>query len=215
MADSTSIEALPAPGGGNVKLGITEQTPVQMPQQSMPTLVPNSVQNSGIQGATNSPPTMAFAPATMDPNSLTKVINGIQRAEAQGMTRLPSRDVPMNSAAIVQDEQARTNYLAKSEQTKYIEEEDSYNSMLEKNRNKQSQQDRLDVFYDEFQVPILIMVLFFIFQLPFVQKKLMAFFPTLFLKDGHMSMGGYVTKTMLFGVTFYAIMKLTNYASEL
>ena len=64
MADSTSIEALPAPGGGNVKLGITEQTPVQMPQQSMPTLVPNSVQNSGIQGTTNSPPTMAFAPAS-------------------------------------------------------------------------------------------------------------------------------------------------------
>ncbi len=121
MADSTSIEALPAPGGGNVKLGITEQTPVQMPQQSMPTLVPNSVQNSGTQGPANSPPTMPFAPATMDPNSLTKVINGIQRAEAQGMTQLASRDVPMNSAAIVQDEQARTNYLAKSEQTKYIE----------------------------------------------------------------------------------------------
>ena len=86
---------------------------------------------------------------------------------------------------------------------------------MERNRTKEEQNDRLDVIYDEFQLPILIMVLFFIFQLPFVQKKLIGFFPTLFLKDGNMSMGGYLTKTILFGVTFYAIMKLTNYASEL
>ena len=87
--------------------------------------------------------------------------------------------------------------------------------MLEKRKNKQEQQDRLDVIYDEFQVPILIMILFFVFQLPFVQKKLISFFPNLFLKDGHMSIGGYLVKTGLFGLTFYVIMKLTNYASEL
>ena len=87
--------------------------------------------------------------------------------------------------------------------------------MLEKNKNKQQQQDRLDQIYDEFQLPILIMILFFLFQLPFVQKKLIHFFPSLFLKDGLMTMGGYITKTLLFGASFYLIVKLTSYASEL
>lgn len=212
MADSTSIESLPAPGGGNVKLGITEQTPVQMTATPSPMPSQQVVTGGPAQNAAPAPP---FAPAAMDPGSLDRVINGIQKAEAQGMTRLPSRDVPMNSGAIVRDEQIKPNYLPNANHEKYIEEQDTYNSMLEKNRNKQQQQDRLDVIYDEFQLPVLIMVLFFIFQLPFVQKKLMSFFPKLFLKDGHMSLGGYITKTLLFGVTFYAIMKLTNYAGEL
>lgn len=203
MTDSTSIESLPGPSSGNVKLGITEQVPVQQ-------TITNSPINTDMASAS-----IPFAPSAVDPNSLNNVLTGIQRAESQGMTQLPSRDVPMNSANIIQDEQVKANYLPNSEKKGYIEEQDTYNSMMERNRTKEEQNDRLDVIYDEFQLPILIMVLFFIFQLPFVQKKLIGFFPTLFLKDGNMSMGGYLTKTILFGITFYAIMKLTSYASEL
>ena len=203
MTDSTSIASLPGPSSGNVKLGITEQVPVQQ------TITKHPI------NAEMTPASIPFAPSAVDPNSLNNVLTGIQRAESQGMTQLPSRDVPMNSANIIQDEQVKANYLPNSDKKGYIEEQDTYNSMMERNRTKEEQNDRLDVIYDEFQLPILIMVLFFIFQLPFVQKKLIGFFPTLFLKDGNMSMGGYLTKTILFGITFYAIMKLTNYASEL
>jgi len=203
MTDSTSIASLPGPSSGNVKLGITEQIPVQQTNTKHPI------------NAEMAPASIPFAPSAVDPNSLNNVLTGIQRAESQGMTQLPSRDVPMNSANIIQDEQVKANYLPNSDKKGYIEEQDTYNSMMERNRTKEEQNDRLDVIYDEFQLPILIMVLFFIFQLPFVQKKLIGFFPTLFLKDGNMSMGGYLTKTILFGITFYAIMKLTNYASEL
>ena len=203
MTDSTSIASLPGPSSGNVKLGITEQVPVQQ------TITKHPI------NAEMTPASIPFAPSAVDPNSLNNVLTGIQRAESQGMTQLPSRDVPMNSANIIQDEQVKANYLPNSDKKGYIEEQDTYNSMMERNRTKEEQNDRLDVIYDEFQLPILIMVLFFIFQLPFDQKKLIGFFPTLFLKDGNMSMGGYLTKTILFGITFYAIMKLTNYASEL
>ena len=206
MSDSTSIEALPGPNGGNIKLGVTEK-PVQQATIAPPsTVAPVNMMEKQ---------SMPLAPAQMDPNSLNKVINGLQSAQAHGMTALPSRDIPMNTVQHVQDRQVKPNYIPESDKKNYIEEEDTYNSMLEKRKNKQEQQDRLDVIYDEFQVPILIMILFFVFQLPFVQKKLISFFPTLFLKDGHMSMGGYLVKTALFGLTFYVIMKLTNYASEL
>ena len=131
------------------------------------------------------------------------------------MTQLQSRDIPMNTAQITQDEQIKPNYLPNKDKKHYIEEHDTYNSMMEKKKQKEQQEDRLDIIYDEFQLPVLIMVLFFIFQLPFIQKKLMSFFPTMFLKDGHMSISGYIIKTLLFGANFYVIMKLINYSSEL
>ena len=44
---------------------------------------------------------------------------------------------------------------------------------------------RLDYLYDELQTPLLICVLFFIFQLPAVNKKLFRYIPTLFIKEGY------------------------------
>ena len=208
MTDSTAIESLPGPGANNVKLSVQERPPVQG-QGQVPVVQQGPQMNGGEK------PTVPFTPAQMDPDSLNKVLQGIQQAQQHGSMQLPSRDIPMNAAALATDEQIKPNYLPESDAKKYIEEQDTYQSMMEKNKHKHQQQDRLDVLYDEFQLPILIMVLFFIFQLPFVQTKLSSFFPKLFLKDGHMSMGGYMTKTLMFGATFYTIMKLTKYASEL
>ena len=213
MSDSTSIEALPGPTGGNVKLGINEQKPVQVstrpPQMQAPAPSPISENNQ------NSAQSMPFTPSQMDSSALDKVLTGINQAQAHGMTELPSRDIPMNTAQHTQDKQIKPNYLPNADKKHYIEEHDTYNSMVEKRKQKEQQQDRLDLIYDEFQLPILIMVLFFIFQLPFVQKKLISFFPTMFLKDGQMSISGYAVKTLLFGSSFYLLMKLINYSSEL
>ena len=77
------------------------------------------------------------------------------------------------------------------------------------------QEDRLDMLYDELQMPVLLMTLYFLFQMPFFQKKFRTFFPSMFKYDGVMTMGGYVFKTFLFGISFYLINKLSKYASEL
>ena len=121
----------------------------------------------------------------------------------------------MHTTQLTQDQQIKPNYLPDATNQNYIKEEDTYDSILKKNSLKKQNNDRLDLLYDELQLPILIMVLFFLFQMPFVQKKFSNMFPSLFLRDGNMTMGGYVTKTALFGVSFYLIMKLTKYASEL
>jgi hypothetical protein len=208
MSDSTSIDSLSGPMGGSVSMGIQEKAPIQ-PQ------INNNINPSSNTLISPSDATVPFAPSQIDSDALDKVINGINKAESQGMTQLQSRDIPMNTAQITQDEQIKPNYLPNKDKKHYIEEHDTYNSMMEKKKQKEQQEDRLDIIYDEFQLPVLIMVLFFIFQLPFIQKKLMSFFPTMFLKDGHMSISGYIIKTLLFGANFYVIMKLINYSSEL
>ena len=76
-------------------------------------------------------------------------------------------------------------------------------------------EDRLDLLYNELQLPVLIMVLFFMFQMPYSKKKFLQLFPSVFKQDGNMTMSGYLLKTSLFGMSFYAIMKLSKYASEI
>ena len=91
----------------------------------------------------------------MDYNSM---INDLQKASQSGVTSLPSRDIPMNTNNIVID-----------------------NTINDNNSNI----NRLDKFYDNLQTPILLSILYFIFQLPIFKKYLLKYIPSLFKKDGN------------------------------
>ena len=213
MSDSTSISSLPNAvvsepkqvqklGTNNVKLEVKEHISNQSSQQQV----------------AQSPPTqqkLPIAPQEVDPNAMNRVLSGLQQAQMQGMTQLPSRDIPMNTQQITQDKQIQPNYIPDSDRKEYIEEEDTYESLLKKKKDKMEKEDRLDLLYNEMQMPILIMVLFFMFQMPYAQKKFLQLFPSMFKQDGNMTMSGYLLKTSMFGMSFYAIMKLSKYASEI
>lgn len=214
MSDSTSISSLPNAvvsqpkqvqqlGTNNVKLEVKEHISnhASVPQQQSP---PQAEQ-----------PNVPLAPQEVDPNAMNKVLSGLQQAQMQGMTQLPSRDIPMNTHHMMQDKQIQPNYVPDSDKKEYIEEEDTYESLLKKKKDKMEQEDRLDLLYNEMQMPVLIMVLFFMFQMPYAQKKFLQFFPSMFKQDGNMTMSGYLLKTSMFGMSFYAIMKLSKYASEI
>ena len=111
------------------------------------------------------------------------------------------------------DKQIQPNFIPE-ESGDYIEEQNVYDSMRQKKMEQQKRDKNMEYLYDEFQLPILIMVLFFIFQLPFTKNKFVALFPNLFKRDGNITMGGYIVKTLLFGSCFYLIVKITKYASE-
>ena len=76
------------------------------------------------------------------------------------------------------------------------------------------EQDRLDMLYDELQTPLLVMILFFAFNLPYVNKTLIRNMPSLFQRDGNPSLSGYLFKTVAFGVSFYGITRASRYLSE-
>ena len=44
-------------------------------------------------------------------NIMNEVMQGVQRASANGMTMIPTRDIPMNPNAFTHDEQSRPNYV--------------------------------------------------------------------------------------------------------
>ena len=154
------------------------------------------------------------APTELSQESIHQIVQGLQ--QAQGGTSLPSRDIPINNQKIVQDEQIKPNFVPQSENNNYIEEESTtMEKMLQENYEKKQQVDRLDSLYEEIQTPLLTSVLFFIFQLPYFQKNMIKYAPSLFTRDGNYNISGYMLKTLMFGVSVYGLSKLTKTLSDI
>jgi hypothetical protein len=188
MADSTSIDNLPG--------GTTEQ------------------QNRVVLEKTEMAPENVALATELSSESINKIVMGLQQASSTGMTQLPTSHIPMQTQAHMQDPQIQPNYVPVSEKTDYIGQHDTIQSLMQQNKSTQQEQDKLDVLYSELQMPVIIMALFFVFQMPFFQKKFLKVFPGLFMKDGQHNISGYLVKTLLFGGLFYGINKATHYLSE-
>jgi hypothetical protein len=75
---------------------------------------------------------------------------------------------------------------------------------------------RFDEFLTELQTPILICILFFIFQLPIINTIIFKKFSFLSLhnEDGNFNFYGLLFKSMMFGSLFYSVQKITQFISE-
>jgi hypothetical protein len=191
MSDSTNIFDLPTDpvGGGNIGGGISLSATENV-----------SHPKSG--------PTPNFS---LDQTTINQIVNGLQQASATGATQLPSRDIPMTSTNIMNDPQIQPNYVPTHERNiDYIKNYEDSSDMID-NYNKNNQYNNsIDDMYNEIQTPLLMAVLYFLFQLPFFKKFLFGYFPILFSKDGNLNLYGFSFNSVLFGMLFYLINKFTQ-----
>lgn len=145
-------------------------------------------------------------------SEINKLITGIQQASASGMTSLPSRDIPKNDQHIIQDNQIQANYVPKGPDD-YIKEHQTPEDIIQKNSKKELNNNLLDEYYNDFQLPIMICVLYFLFHLPIVRKNMFKYIPFLFNKDGNLNGTGYIVNSIIFSVLCYGIFKMINYMS--
>lgn len=144
-----------------------------------------------------------------------------------GGTQLPPQDIPVNTQFARPDPQARPEYIPpplqqqavqreaqRVQEVDYIKEHDTIENAIKKNEENENKQNSLDILYDEIQTPLFVMLLFFIFQMPFFQKIMIRYLPSLFSKDGHPTFGGFIIKTLLFGISFYGMNKAIFFLSE-
>ena len=147
-------------------------------------------------------------PAMMQKN-LNQFVTGLQQASAAGLTALPSRDIPQNQQHLSQDTQIQPNYIPPhyEQQADYIQQHQTNEEIIRAQAQKQTQKSNFDAMFDEFQTPVLIGVLFFLFQLPVVHKQMCKIIPSLFNKDGTPSLSGYVFSSAAFAGSYYFLMK--------
>jgi hypothetical protein len=146
-------------------------------------------------------------PSVMQKN-LNQFVTGIQQASAAGMTALPSRDIPQNQQHLSQDVHIQPNYIPPPEtQIDYIRAQQTNDEIIRAQAQKQIKKNTFDIWFDELQTPVLIGILFFLFQLPVIQKQLCRMLPSLFNKDGNPSLSGYVFTSLSFASVYYFLVK--------
>jgi hypothetical protein len=95
--------------------------------------------------------------------------------------------------------------------TDYIKNYEQTSDMVHAHNKNAQAQDSLDDMYNEIQTPLLLAVMYFLFQLPFFRKFLFGYFPVLFSNDGNMNINGFVFTSALFGLLFYLMNKITKH----
>ena len=67
-----------------------------------------------------------------------------------------------------------------------------FNCKKNKKNSNLKRQNSLDDTYNEIQTPLLLAVLYFLFQLPFFRKFLFNYLPVLFSNDGNLNINGFL-----------------------
>ena len=149
--------------------------------------------------------------------SISQIVNGLQEASNSQLTGLPSKHIPNQNSQVSFDPNVKVNYIPKTdeERSNYIDDDDTFEDMIQKSKQKENNTARLEEIYDEFQTPILGMVLYFLMQLPYIQKLFIKNLPSLFNKDGFHTLSGYLVQSALFGIAFYSLNSLSNRLSVL
>jgi hypothetical protein len=192
MSDTSNIFDLPtdpAGGGNNIKISATESGhPASQ----------NQIQQGHV---------------TLDQTTINQIVSGLQQASVTGATQLPSRDIPQNTTSITHDPQIQPNYIPppKPEQMDYINNAEQPEDMINNYNMNTLRNSSLDEMYNEIQTPLLLGVLFFLFQLPFFKKFLFSYFPVLFSNDGNLNINGFLFTSVLFGLMFYLCNKITTH----
>jgi hypothetical protein len=207
MSDTTSIMDLPTDPtgggsiGGNITLSANEKISSMQPQFGSG---PGQWQGQG-QGPNG---------MSLDQTTINQIVSGLQQASSTGATQLQSRDIPRNTEALSQDPQINPDYIPPAPNMDYITEEEENDDIINNYNKNEQYGDSLDQLYDEIQIPLLIAVMYFLFQLPFFRRYLYKFFPALFSKDGNINLYGFVFTSALFGVLYYLLSKLTSHFSR-
>jgi len=190
MSDTTNIMDLPTDptgggGGSNIRINASE--------------APSS--GAGIN---------------LDQNTINQIVNGLQQASTAGATQLPSRDIPMNTNNISTDPNVQVNYIppVQSQRDDYIKEYQQGPDMISEYNRTSSRNDSLDDLYSEIQTPMLLAVMYFLFQLPVFRRQLFKYFPVLFSTDGNFNINGYLFSSVLFGLMFYLMNKTTTHFGQ-
>ena len=146
------------------------------------------------------------------PNVINELVSGLQRASANGLTYLPSRDIPMNTMNMMSDQQVQPNFVPRQPPNQphvnYIEEHDEDVMDEVKNANTINTSDNMENIYRLIQVPLLVGILYFAFQLPITRKYILKYLPSVFNADGNFNVSGLIFMSSLFALGYFGLTKM-------
>lgn len=205
--DTTQIDLLPSNSSSS---GTPDQNTI--PVQTLPTSNNSEnvkIENYGQQLNQLRQVDTASQVAPIDYTSqLTSVL---KNAQASGATVLPSKDIPQQTLQLQQDFQTKPDYVPDTTTNDYIGNILDKEKIILQNKIKQNHSDNLDFIYQKLQMPVLVGIIYFIFQLPIIRKNLLTFLPNLFNKDGNPKLSGYIFNSVIFASIYGILVKGLDY----
>lgn len=129
--------------------------------------------------------------------------------------RLPSRDIPSDTTRFAQDEETQANYVptpppaATRRVNDYIKEYDASEShRVREHEVAKHRQYWVEETLRSYQIPLLLAVLYFVFQMHMVSRVLFLYLGKLGLfyqDDGSLNVNGMILKSTLFAGVYWAI----------
>lgn len=150
------------------------------------------------------------APALQNIDYTSKLNSTLKDIGNGNPLQLPSRDIPQNTASINNDVNVQPNYISPNNND-YIANHVTPDEIIQQNRKKEDNNNKTEEFYETIQMPLLVGLLFFIFQLPFVRKNLFIYLPSLFNKDGNPNLSGYLFNSVIFALLYFSFTYILKY----
>jgi hypothetical protein len=200
MSNISSLPTDPAGGGsigGNVQLSAVEQNNVISNMQASV----NTQMGGGQPSA---------QPVELSQSTIAELVSGIQKMSNSGNTSLPTRDIPMSESGVAIDETVRPNYVPPSNNTDYINDYISNESILRDHEKSETTTKNVEDLYDELQTPVLAAMLYFLSQMPATKKYETRFIPGLFNTDGNMNLYGLLFNSVVMCAILFIVKRLMN-----
>lgn len=144
----------------------------------------------------------------MSKEMMSQFTGELKNANQNNLTQLPTRDVPMNPLLHVQDDQSKPNHVPQQASAPdYIKEFNNIENTIKQNTPNAQENHFMDNIYEEIQTPLLIFILFFIFQLPSVSKEFNRQFPILLSNDSSLTLKGFIVKSFIVALLYFLINK--------
>jgi hypothetical protein len=216
---TTSIDALPVgpqsqmqgPPQENIRLEVDNS--VSKLQQSREADILQAQQAQAQQAQVQAQQTQGQN-TVMSQQNMNQFVSGLQQASSAGLTTLPSRDIPQTQSHLTQDQHMQPNYVPQERQNiDYITDYQTNEEIIRRHAQKEQSANNLDNLYNNLQTPILIAILYFMFQLPVVRKNIFKFMPSLFNKDGNPNLMGYLINSAIFASLYFTMTKGIHYFS--
>jgi len=168
----------------------------------------------GVRPMFNQPTSDKSLGINLDESTINQIISGLQHASNTGVTQLPSRDIPMSTSNMAHDPYVQPDYVPPSKNNDYITNDYSNEDIIHNYNKNQNRISSIDEIYNEIQIPLLLSILYFIFQLPFIRKFMFSNMPFLFNVDGNLNLKGLVFKSLLYGGVYYFLNKTSKTFSK-
>jgi|TARA_B110000285_G_scaffold202085_1_gene237170 hypothetical protein len=144
--------------------------------------------------------------------SMNDIFKEIQETGESG--NIPSRDIPINTNSVAIDRKSIPDYIPEHEY--YINDAEIENkaSIVESKRKSDNKKASIEVFYEELQIPILLGVIYFLFQLPVFNHTISKYLSFTFDLDGGINLSGIVLKSVLYALVYYTLSKVLHNMSD-